>query len=58
MLFVCVLNKCTSGVDYCSKGHMCHENATCLNLQTTYACQCNNGYFGDGHLCRGMYICQ
>lgn len=42
------------GVDYCILGHMCHMNATCLNLQTTYACQCNAGYFGDGHFCHGM----
>jgi hypothetical protein len=42
------------GVDYCILGHMCHMNATCLNLQTTYACQCNAGFFGDGRFCHGM----
>lgn len=43
------------GVDYCSLGHECHENATCLNLETRYACHCNNGFKGDGYNCVGMY---
>nr|CAD7393764.1 unnamed protein product [Timema cristinae] len=46
------------GVDYCTMGHMCHANATCLNLQTTYACQCNVGFFGDGHMCHDVDECQ
>ncbi|XP_071453142.1 protein kinase C-binding protein NELL1-like isoform X3 [Hetaerina americana] len=45
------------GVDYCAKGHMCHLNATCLNLQTTYACQCNVGFHGDGHMCHDVDEC-
>lgn len=43
-----------TGVDYCAKGHVCHANASCLNLQTTYACQCDQGFQGDGRLCTGM----
>lgn len=43
-----------TGVDYCAKGHFCHDNATCLNLQTTYACQCDQGFQGDGTMCTGM----
>lgn len=43
------------GVDYCGRGHMCHVNATCINLTTTYACHCNNGYQGDGYECLGKY---
>ncbi|KAE8753166.1 hypothetical protein FOCC_FOCC000089, partial [Frankliniella occidentalis] len=42
------------GVDYCAKGHTCHRNATCLNLQTTYACHCDAGFTGDGHSCRAV----
>ncbi|XP_069703335.1 protein kinase C-binding protein NELL1-like isoform X3 [Periplaneta americana] len=50
--------KFCKGVDYCILGHMCHMNATCLNLQTTYACQCNAGFFGDGHFCHDIDECQ
>ncbi|XP_023727733.1 protein kinase C-binding protein NELL1 isoform X2 [Cryptotermes secundus] len=50
--------KFCKGVDYCILGHMCHMNATCLNLQTTYACQCNAGFFGDGHFCHDVDECQ
>ncbi|XP_015834978.1 protein kinase C-binding protein NELL1 isoform X2 [Tribolium castaneum] len=46
------------GVDYCAKGHVCHANATCLNLQTTYACQCDQGFQGDGRLCTDINECQ
>ncbi|XP_026288401.1 protein kinase C-binding protein NELL1-like isoform X2 [Frankliniella occidentalis] len=46
------------GVDYCAKGHTCHRNATCLNLQTTYACHCDAGFTGDGHSCRDVDECQ
>lgn len=46
----------SSGVDYCAKGHACHANATCLNLQTTYACHCNHGFHGDGHKCTGTFF--
>lgn len=45
------------GVDYCGKGHQCHNNASCLNLETTYACHCDAGFSGDGHTCYGkMFI--
>ncbi|XP_021913977.1 protein kinase C-binding protein NELL1-like isoform X3 [Zootermopsis nevadensis] len=50
--------KFCKGVDYCILGHLCHMNATCLNLQTTYACQCNAGFFGDGHFCHDVDECQ
>ncbi|XP_014255233.1 protein kinase C-binding protein NELL2-like isoform X2 [Cimex lectularius] len=45
------------GVDYCSKGHDCHDNATCLNLETRYACHCNTGYKGDGYDCKDIDEC-
>ncbi|XP_034247207.1 protein kinase C-binding protein NELL1-like [Thrips palmi] len=45
------------GVDYCAKGHTCHQNASCLNLQTTYACHCDVGFSGDGHSCRDVDEC-
>ncbi|XP_060531574.1 protein kinase C-binding protein NELL1-like isoform X2 [Cylas formicarius] len=46
------------GVDYCAKGHFCHANATCRNLQTTYACQCDTGFRGDGRMCSDIDECQ
>ncbi|CAH1121478.1 unnamed protein product [Ceutorhynchus assimilis] len=47
------------GVDYCAKGQFCHSNATCRNLQTTYACQCDQGFRGDGRLiCSDIDECQ
>ncbi|XP_076294757.1 protein kinase C-binding protein NELL1 isoform X2 [Lasioglossum baleicum] len=45
------------GVDYCAKGHKCHANASCLNLQTTYACHCDIGFQGDGHNCHDVDEC-
>lgn len=46
------------GVDYCAKGHECHKDATCLNLKTQYACQCNKGYEGDGRNCADINECE
>lgn len=44
------------GVDYCAAGHDCHQGrAQCINLLTTYACQCLPGYSGDGKRCTGTY---
>ncbi|XP_011162676.1 protein kinase C-binding protein NELL1 isoform X2 [Solenopsis invicta] len=46
------------GVDYCGLGHTCHTNATCLNLQTTFACSCDNGFQGDGRICHDVDECK
>jgi hypothetical protein len=26
----------------------CHENATCINTEGSYRCQCKSGFVGDG----------
>lgn len=44
------------GVDYCSMGHSCDENATCMNLNTKYTCKCNQGFQGDGITCAGNIL--
>ncbi|RXG56460.1 Protein kinase C-binding protein NELL2 [Armadillidium vulgare] len=48
--------KFCSGIDYCSKGNSCHQNASCINLQTTYACHCNQGFTGDGYNCQDGFV--
>ena len=41
-------------VDECKNGsHDCHVNGTCLNTAGYFECVCNDGYFGDGHICTG-----
>lgn len=45
-----------SGVDYCSMGHSCDENAMCMNLNTKYTCKCNQGFQGDGITCEGREL--
>ncbi|BFZ10188.1 hypothetical protein BsWGS_13227 [Bradybaena similaris] len=46
------------GTDFCSLGHSCHANASCINLATRYACQCHAGFEGDGHDCQDIDECQ
>ena len=43
------------GDDYCGKGHACHINATCLNLNTKYSCTCRPGFQGNGFDCTGRF---
>ena len=29
--------------------HFCHKNASCTNIKGNYACDCVNGFTGDGY---------
>ena len=29
--------------------HSCHRDASCINTQGSYECQCDTGYSGDGY---------
>ena len=38
-----------SDIDECSEENFtCHPNATCINTQGSYNCQCKDGFEGDG----------
>lgn len=41
------------GTDFCALGNDCHDNSTCVNLATKYACQCKRGFQGNGKHCEG-----
>lgn len=45
------------GTDFCAMGHDCHDNATCVNLETRYACQCKRGFQGNGTACEDINEC-
>ncbi|KAJ6221167.1 hypothetical protein RDWZM_006979 [Blomia tropicalis] len=40
-------------IDECSTNrHKCHKNAYCVNTPGEYRCKCNDGYEGDGQICK------
>ena len=44
--------------DECSaETHACDPNADCTNLDSTYDCNCRDGYLGDGWLCEDIDEC-
>ena len=39
-------------IDECQNNEAyCNKNADCLNMDGSYKCSCNQGYFGDGESC-------
>ena len=38
-------------IDECLLRNSCDGNATCANLEGSYTCKCNTGYFGNGETC-------
>lgn len=69
-LFSCVpldVDECALGIDNCSKQQVCtysytHRRiskscrpvATCTDTPTGFQCTCNEGFSGDGIICRGI----
>ena len=47
----------SSDLDECaSESPVCDINAACLNTVGSFSCACNEGYIGDGMICRGIQI--
>ena len=47
-------------VDECELGfHECHANAACTDLEGSYDCTCDEGFYGNGWTCNliGMSLC-
>ena len=41
----------------CETNNQCHENATCINEEPGYTCDCNHGYQGNGYFCSDINEC-
>ena len=39
-------------IDECLAENVCHNAATCHNLEGSYYCKCDEGYVGDGFHCK------
>ena len=46
----------TADINECQEGtHTCHQNAVCVNTNSSYSCSCKEGYTGNGTTCYGLY---
>ena len=57
-MYVVYLYTCYSLTDFslCDFGFAdCHDNATCIDREGGYDCQCNDGYAGNGTHCDGIF---
>ena len=43
-------------INECVADSPCEANAVCYNTESSYSCQCGEGYSGDGSNCEGIYI--
>ena len=46
-----------SDINECTVPSPCHAQATCININGSFTCMCNNGYSGDGLSCIGEAKC-
>lgn len=45
-----------SGSNECVEGNNdCSENAQCIDTPESFNCTCNDGFEGNGRICRGIY---
>ena len=49
------INECNHGLNSTDTDG-CHDNATCTNTESSYTCECNTGYTGDGFNCSSMCL--
>ena len=53
----CLCHLKIKGINLCEVGPTdCHTNATCLDRDGGYDCECNDGYTGNGTYCEGRLI--
>lgn len=44
-------------INECGNGpNSCHKNSKCINTPGSYVCRCIQGFFGDGHTCKGIFF--
>ena len=44
-----------SDIDECTGNHACHVNASCMNTNGSYLCECKPGFNGNGQNCKGEF---
>ena len=55
LMFTYSITSTFSGINLCEVGPTdCHTNATCLDRDGGYDCECNDGYNGNGTHCDGI----
>ena len=49
-------SSCNLDIDECALDQdLCSEFASCNDSEGSYNCSCNDGFYGDGFDCTGMY---